>query len=92
MKTYKKMYLLSQDEYSSLQEASDDRDLLIKSIKGSHGQINNIDIGDGGRVVIKPSEISAKHVKPIQKSKTNGLFILGCSNPNTLCLWPCCVV
>ena len=70
------MYLLSQDEYDAMKEKFDDHDKIIKSIKGHHGQINNIEIGEGGRVVIKPSEITAKHVKKTNTSQNHPSQIL----------------
>ena len=45
MSTYKTMYLISQREYNNL--ASDGAGLNY------HRQVNNFDVNDGGRVVIR---------------------------------------
>ena len=66
------MYLLSRSEYHSLTQAKNERDTMVSSIQGdvNGGQVNHIEIGEGGRVVIKPNDISASNKKePTEKVK-----------------------
>ena len=60
------MHLISKEEYRRLQSTRAEHDSLVNSIKGniSGGQINHIEISDGGRVVIKPTDVTASSAKP----------------------------
>ena len=55
------MYLISKGEYKSLKRVNDEHASLIDSIAGdvNGGQVNHIEIGEGGKVVIKPNHLSA---------------------------------
>ncbi len=70
MPLYDCMYLISKDEYSSLHDTNDEHTKLVDSIKGdvNGGQINHIEIGEGGKVVIKPTDIIAS--SPSSKRNT----------------------
>ena len=61
MGLFDRMYLLSRNEYQSLTQAKNERDSMVNSIRGdvNGGQVNHIEIGEGGRVVIKPNDIIA---------------------------------
>lgn len=65
------MVLISEDEYNRMKVSTSNHEKLISSIKGniSGGQINNIEISDGGKVVIKPNEVSASSKKPARGKK-----------------------
>lgn len=69
------MYVISKEKYDALEEAaaggggsnpSPEHRQLIDSVAGdvSGGQVNHIEIGEGGRVVIKPNALSASGQKP----------------------------
>ena len=65
------MYIIPKDEYMSLKKTSSEHGQLIDSIKGdvNGGQVNHIEIGEGGRVVIKPKDIIAS--SPSKKNRKN---------------------
>ena len=68
MPSYHCMYLISKEEYNALQTSQEKRDHQ----RGNHnsigrdvtgGQINHIEIGEGGRVTIRPNQVSAVTAK-----------------------------
>ena len=63
MKLYERMYLIPEDEYHSSQETCREHARLIDSIGGdvTGGQVNHIQIGEGGRVTIKPTDVTASN-------------------------------
>ena len=73
MPLYDYMYLLPKDEYTSLKSTLSDHVRLVDSIKGdvNGGQVNHIEIGEGGKVVIKPTDITAS--SPVKKAKSNAV-------------------
>ena len=71
MPSYNQMYLISKDEYDSQKQTCAEHDHLIDSIKGNinGGQVNHIELSEGGKVVIKPTDISAS----VKKSNKNSI-------------------
>ena len=69
------MYLISKDEYESQKQTCAEHDHLIDSIKGNinGGQVNHIELSEGGKVVIKPSDISASVKKSNKSSGTSAV-------------------
>ena len=61
MPLYDSMFLISKGEYISLKRIREDHAHLVDSIGGdvNGGQVNHIEIGEGGKVVIKPDQLSA---------------------------------
>ena len=68
---YDYMYLIPKEEYRSLQTTSSDHAKLVDSIAGdvNGGQVNHIEIGEGGRVTIKPTDIAASGVSKKKSTK-----------------------
>lgn len=75
MTSYDYMFLVSRDEYKALHQARSEHDKLIESIKGdvNGGQVNHIEIGEGGKVIIKPTDITASspNKKKMKESSQN---------------------
>ncbi len=76
MSTYSYMYLIPRDEYHSLKNTKESHLQLIDSIKGDvkdGGQVNHIEIGEGGKVTIRPNGVTAQQktskTKPKPKPK-----------------------
>ena len=80
MPLYDLMYLVPKEEYRDLKSTKTEHVQLLDSIKGdvNGGQVNHIEIGEGGRVVIKPDNLSASSAKK-KKTKTTS---------NTPSQWP----
>ena len=57
MPLYKSMILIPRDEYETQKDARQHSGDFHDSIQGdiSGGQVNHIELGDGGRVTIKPT-------------------------------------
>lgn len=74
MPLYDSMYVIPVDQYRSLSQTKCDHDKLVGSIRGdvNGGQVNHIEIGEGGRVVIKPSEVLASN--PPKKPRGEDTF------------------
>lgn len=81
MPLYSSMYMISSDEYRSLSQTKCEHDKLVDSIRGdvNGGQVNHIEIGEGGKVVIKPTDMgivasapSSNKLKVQEKRKNNG--------------------
>ena len=68
---YDYMYLIPKEEYRSLQTTSSDHAKLVDSIAGdvNGGQVNHIEIGEGGRVTIKPTDITPRRNDNFQEQK-----------------------
>ncbi len=70
MPLYDQMYLLSADDYFALTQTKGEHEKLVDTIRVNGGQINHIEIGEGGKVVIKPSDLTASsptHAKVVEQ-------------------------